>query len=100
MPDSGEGLVGDVLEGVVSLQQSAACPTPAPEEGVTTRRRKKFSFECPWLEGVFFLISASCGCPPAYEAEDPGPVEEVGHKVGEVGQPKGSQWLHHSHLCN
>ena len=55
----------------------------------------------PLVRGrFFFLISASCGCPPAYEAEDPGPVEEVGHQVGEVGQPKGSQWLHHSHLCN
>ena len=99
MPDSGEGLVGDVLEGVVSLQQSTACPTPRGRSN--NKKEKKVQFWMPLVRGrFFFLISASGGCPPAYEAEDPGPVEEVGHQVGEVGQPKGSQWLHHSHLCN
>ncbi len=37
--------------------------------------------------------------PRAYETENAGPVEEVGGQVGEIGQPKGGQRLHHPHLC-
>jgi len=47
-----------------------------------------------WRPCINFILLAR-----AYETEDAGPVEEVGCQVGEVGQPKSGEWLHHPHLC-